>query len=297
MNKPWPLCIYHDHCNDGYTAAWAVWHRIYMLDSKPIELFPASYNKPAPDLATVANRDVIIVDFSYPRAVIDSMALTARSILILDHHKTAQADLSGYPDPEGCWGARGPGKNVFAIFDMNRSGAGIAWDFFHPGKPRPLLVNYVEDRDLWRFWMGENTKKVHAGLASFPFSLDSWDALAEDRHDNMLLLIGQGDAILRSNLKIINDIIATDKRYAVIEGYNVPVANMPGAFASDAGSIMAKGEMFSATYHDTASDRHFSLRSDEHGIDVSAIAKRFGGGGHFHAAGFSVPRSHPYASI
>jgi len=37
------------------------------------------------------------------------------------------------------------------------------------------------------------------------------------------------------------------------------------------------------------------LRSAEDGIDVSAIAKIYGGGGHTKAAGFAVPRDHPLA--
>jgi uncharacterized protein len=52
---------------------------------------------------------------------------------------------------------------------------------------------------------------------------------------------------------------------------------------------MAQGELFAACYWDTPAGRVFSLRSAGLGLDVSAIAKRFGGGGHLHAAGFSVP--------
>lgn len=64
---------------------------------------------------------------------------------------------------------------------------------------------------------------------------------------------------------------------------------MPYIFASDAGNRMAEGELFSASYFDTPEGRKFSLRSKEGGMDVSEIAKRFGGGGHARAAGFQVP--------
>lgn len=69
----------------------------------------------------------------------------------------------------------------------------------------------------------------------------------------------------------------------------VPVACLPYTLSSDAGHMMAKGEPFAACYWDTPEGRCFSLRSAEDGMDVSEIAKDYGGGGHKHAAGFRVP--------
>lgn len=74
-----------------------------------------------------------------------------------------------------------------------------------------------------------------------------------------------------------------------IGGYNVPVSNLPYAMSSDAGHIMGKGEPFAACYTDTEKGRVFSLRSSPEGVDVSEIAKQYGGGGHKHAAGFTIP--------
>lgn len=48
-------------------------------------------------------------------------------------------------------------------------------------------------------------------------------------------------------------------------------------------------------YYDTAEARHFGLRSADDGADVARIAQEYGGGGHRHASGFKVPRSHPLA--
>ena len=58
---------------------------------------------------------------------------------------------------------------------------------------------------------------------------------------------------------------------------------------------MAQGEPFAACYWDTEGARVFSLRSADDGLDVSEIAKQYGGGGHVRAAGFSVPRNHELA--
>jgi len=74
-----------------------------------------------------------------------------------------------------------------------------------------------------------------------------------------------------------------------IGGHDVPVANLPYTLTSDAGHRMAQGEPFAACYWDTPEGRVFSLRSSANGLDVSAIAADYGGGGHDNAAGFRMP--------
>src|SRR5688500_6169509 len=88
-----PLCIAHgSSCIDGLAAAWVV-HRALGDD---VEFVYASYGQDPPD---VAGRDVVIVDFSYKRPVLEAMAARARSVLVLDHHKSAAEDLAGLPEP------------------------------------------------------------------------------------------------------------------------------------------------------------------------------------------------------
>ena len=107
------VCIWHGNCQDGFGAAWAVRHA---LGEDNVEFYPGVYQEAPPD---VAGRDVMIVDFSYKRPVIDAMAEVARSIVIFDHHKSAAEDLAGLPLP----GVPQMAK-VAAVFDMERSGAG-----------------------------------------------------------------------------------------------------------------------------------------------------------------------------
>ena len=69
----------------------------------------------------------------------------------------------------------------FARFDMGRSGAVLAWDYFFggpsTGRPRPWIVEYVQDRDLWA-WKLPRSKEVSAYLRSLEanFSISSPDA-------------------------------------------------------------------------------------------------------------------------
>lgn len=286
-----PFCIYHANCADGFGAAWVV--RKY-FGPAGVDFHPGVYNQPPPD---VTGRDVIVVDFSYPRPVLDEMAKTARSILILDHHKSAAEDLAGLPAPGCDWentlmwvlamGDAGERK-VSALFDMNRSGAGLAWGFFFPCEWPPALLLHIEDRDLWRFEL-EHTREVTAALFSYPYDFDVWDELvqcAEEIAQGNAALLVEGEAILRKQDKDVRELIASAAHRIELAGHDVPALNCPHFFASEAGHILAKGEAFAACYYDSGTGRHFSLRSVADGLDVAEIARQFGGGGHKHAAGF-----------
>ncbi len=179
--------------------------------------------------------------------------------------------------------------NCEFIFDMNRSGAGLAWDFFFPSKERPRLIDHVEDRDLWRFNL-PGSADLHVAVMSYPLDFSWWDAWADKDVRGLDGLRAEGMAINRKLKQDIAHILGVATRRMVIGGVEVPVANLPYMMASEAAGDMAETAPFAATYYDSAKARHFSLRSrGETGMDVSEIAKRYGGGGHRNAAGFQMP--------
>lgn len=258
------ICIYHGNCADGFGAAWVV--RKALGD---IDFYPGKYQEPPPD---VTGKDVVMVDFSYKHPVLLEMAEKANSILILDHHKTAVEDLVDLP------------ANVTAKFDMEHSGAMLAWEHFFPDQEPPSLLLHIEDRDLWRFAL-QNTREIQANVFSHPYDFQVWDELMAA---NVETLVIEGKAIERKHFKDINELLGVVTRPMVIGGFNVQVANLPYIHSSDAGHQLAEGRPFGACYWDTPKGRVFSLRSTDNGVDVSAIAKQYGGGGHRNASGFMV---------
>lgn len=275
------ICIYHGNCADGFGAAWCVRHALRIGED---QFFAAVHGNPPPD---VTGKRVVMVDFAYKRPVIEQMAEQARSILILDHHKSAEADLAEYPEPPAdLTGHAGwiPESGVYALFDMERSGAGIAWDYFH-NTTRPRLIDHIEDRDLWRFRL-EGTREIQAAAFSYPYDFEVWDELM-DIHASELWR--EGVAIERKHHKDVAELVGVTRREMVLGGHRVPVANLPYTMVSDAAHMMAEGQPFAACYWDTPDGRTFGLRSTEAGIDVSEIATKYGGGGHKNAAGFRMP--------
>lgn len=275
------ICIYHGNCADGFGAAWVVRRAAqFRGDLKDWEFYPGVYQSLPPD---VTSKDVVIVDFSYKSEVIEQMLKTAKSILIIDHHKSAIEDLMRLePITSVGMDIR---EQLYFYFDMNHSGAMLAWKCYFPNEEAPQLLKHIEDRDLWKFLL-PGTREIQANLFSHPYDFDVWDDLMFSDLNN---LIAEGKAIERKHFKDINELLAVCKRRMVIGGHNVPVASLPYTLTSDAGNIMAEGEPFAVCYYDSPDGRNFSLRSKETGIDVSEIAKMYGGGGHKHAAGFKVP--------
>lgn len=262
--------IYHKNCFDGVTAAYVV-HRYCVQRRYPIPSFvAANYGDAPPD---VRGSGVVIVDFSYHRHVLEEMARVSSSMLVLDHHKTAEDDLKGLP---------------YAVFDMEKSGAGIAWDWFFVGKPRPWLVDCVEDRDLWRFKLPA-TKYQMAFIATVPMDFENWAQLFVM---DPAVVAEKGGAIqsyiTNYGIKAREHIVMMD-----IGGFWFPVMNLSYMNCSDHLNSLIDSSVFDrAASFFLRSDLkwQFSLRS-EGDFDVSAIAKMYGGGGHKHAAGFELDQA------
>ena len=250
------VVLYHAECMDGFGAAWALWKRFPRA-----RYIPVKHGFPPPD--TLNNRHVLMVDFSYHRETIEALAKQAASLYILDHHVTAQAALADFP---------------FAYFDMTRSGAVLAWEWVH-SEPVPWLLQYVQDKDLWQ-WKLESSREISAALASYPFEFAVWDQLQFET------LRVEGIGILRYENSLLEKIIkeATMISFA---GHMVPVVHSP-ILTSQIGERLSGDHPFCVIWHQKDHRRYFSLRSKDGGISVAKIAAQFGGGGHTHAAGFSV---------
>ena len=277
-----PLVIYHANCPDGFGAAVAAYCHFRKGDDCLCDFVAASFGQPPPE---VMQRQVYIVDFSYKRPVLEAMCRAAQSVTILDHHISAEQDLAGLEAEHA---------NLQVVFDMEKSGAVLTWEFFHRTPP-PRLLLHIQDRDLWRFAL-EGTNDVYAALLARPFEFRAWAGLI-DAGELPAALFVEGEAINRYR----REMIAVHRDKAVIgsiDGCQVPVVNCYDEIASDLLGELALDHPFAAGYQDQGTLRKWSLRSSATGADVAEIAKRFGGGGHQHAAGFitRLPEGHLHIS-
>ena len=262
MSGTKPLVIYHGGCLDGFTAAWCMYQRF----GAEAEYTPAFYGQTAPE---VKGREVYLVDFSYPREMLLRMHAEAASLLVLDHHKTAEEDLKGLE---------------WAQFDMNRSGAGMAWDWAFPHKPRPVFVDYVEDRDLWRFAL-ESSKAVNAYISAQEMTLSRWDELSKL---TCIYMASAGQGVLHYVDRYVREMSLQAQKQPFLGYADIPVVNAPYINTSELVGALAEGALFAVGWFLRGDGKvQYSLRSRGE-FDVSALAKSQGGGGHKNAAGFVI---------
>ncbi|HLG71481.1 MAG TPA: DHHA1 domain-containing protein [Chloroflexota bacterium] len=260
------IVIYHSDCPDGFTAAWAAW-----LLHPDATFVPASHGDPPPD---VKGKDVVIADFSYDLATVRRVREDASTFALLDHHQSA-LELAGEP---GC------------VIDQSRSGAAITWDYFHPnGSKRPPIVDYVQDRDLWRHEL-PHSREVSAYIASLSFKFDEWSAAAKVLAEDLPNAVSQGEAIERFTHKAIARMVkrAYTVSFPTPKGEaRVPAVNT-AENVSDVLHELSENQPFAVAYAYKDGMWKCSLRSSQDGEDVARIAEQFGGGGHKHAAGFET---------
>jgi len=255
-----PLVLYHAQCLDGFAAAWVAFQRFGGANEYRAIQFGEPLKYP------IDGREVLILDFSFPRTELLAMKERAASLLVLDHHLTAKEDLAGLE---------------FAHFDLERAGCTLAWDWFFRDEPRPWLLNYVEDKDLWR-WKLPGSQEVAAALQSYSRSFTQWNKLLARGLD---ALVAEGRPILRYKNRLI-ETAASRVKMIDFEGHRIPVVSSC-ILQSEIGGRLSAEHPFVAIVFETEGRRVWSLRSQEgRGVDVAAIARRHGGGGHPNAAGF-----------
>lgn len=266
------VILYHANCPDGFGAAYAAWKKYG--DTAHYEA--VSYGNPAPH--HLENKEVYVLDFSYPKEILLELENKVAKLVVLDHHIGSKEAVESVREH---------------IFDNNRSGAGIAWEYFHPESPLPLLLAHIQDRDIWRHELPHG-KEIGAYLGTIPFTFESFEETAQKMEDEKGLqeIIEKGHAY-SEYFDFVCTEIADKAEEVEFEGYTVLATSAPGLFRSDVGHQLAvKKGPFAIVWQLKEQHWQCSLRGDGT-IDLSEIAKKYGGGGHHDAASFRVPMQQP----
>lgn len=280
-----PIIFYHASCADGFGAAYAAWKRF----GDDAEYVAVKYGdiKTTDDLpVNVTDRDVYILDFSFPFDVMIFITEEAAHTTWLDHHKSAFEMWCATEPFTATSFYHGHNDYQTVTLDNTKSGAMLAYEHFHGTNHYPALFTYIDDYDRWQFRF-DNTKPFNKALWSMtPWSFEQWDELAHRSTTELEPFVDMGRAFLRDHSARVSKHIE-HSRMCSIAGKPGLAINAPGYVSSDAGHELA---VQSGTYGMTYTiDEHLmvkaSLRSNGD-YDVSALAKTLGGGGHKNAAGF-----------
>lgn len=274
------VVLYHSKCPDGFGAAYAAWKKF----GDDAEYIPAKYGDHLPELA---GRDVYLVDFSYEtEAEMKKLEHEASRLVVLDHHQSNQPLVEAVHEH---------------VFDAQRSGATIAWKYFHPGEPMPLLFRILEDGDLYRYSLPE-TRDIFSYLLAMPYEFPAWETLMQKLEDET----GRKEIITIAHnyteyFYALSKLSIDSAKLVTFEGYECYFASTHPAMSmkSYVGHELAVKQAPLALVVTAHPDGYgVSIRGDG-SVDVSKIAQKYGGGGHPNASGFFIPNgeSMPWAEI
>lgn len=263
------IIIYHKDCPDGFSSAWAAWRK-FKNKAEYIAVDPKHLPEKLPK-----NKLVFAIDTSFSPKNLNKLIDRGNNVTVIDHHPSEENDVKLSPK---------------FVFDLKHSGAVLAWNFFHPQKKMPILLKTIEDLDLWRFKM-PNTKEISTYIEMLDFDFSTWDKLARDIENpkRQKLIIQEGTVILKYKEKITLNIVKR-AQLVMFEGIKTYASNSV-VLRSETGNILAKKILppMSIVWSVKKDGRTWIGLYSDGSVDISKIAKKYGGGGHKAAAGFVLP--------
>jgi oligoribonuclease NrnB/cAMP/cGMP phosphodiesterase (DHH superfamily) len=274
-NDPQPLVLYHGrNCPDGFASALAAW--LYYEGKAEFVGLDHGDVKTVDDLPALAGRAVYVLDFSFADNILRAIEERAAKLVLLDHHLSAAEKLTGFKCRCGV-----------VHFDMKKSGARMAWEFFHPAKPVPDLIRFVEDRDIW-VWQYPQSAGFLAALDMEPFYFFRWQHIADFDAPQLAAFIQRGQA-MDDKFNNLADLVAESARTITFNGVQGLMVNSPGVFHSQVGDLLCKksGTFALLWTVDKTGVVKCGLRSRS-GFNCIDLAASMGGGGHAQACGFKM---------
>ncbi|MBI5401631.1 hypothetical protein HZB05_02265 [Candidatus Wolfebacteria bacterium] len=261
------VVLYHNNCDDGFGAAWAAWKKFKNKASY------VGVDHQALPPTGLKNKIVYFVDFCYTNPkVMEKIFKENKQVVIIDHH-VSQIDVAKKFSTEFVYG------------DKN-SGSVLTWKYFHPGKPAPRFLRHIEDIDLWKFKL-PHTKEFIASIEASDCNFSSWDKYVADFENpkKRKKYLEEGKAIVKYQNYLVK-LFGNAARPVVIDGQKAFAINS-AILDSELGNYLYRKHKAIGIvwYYKNGKEIKVSLRSGD-GIDVSKIAKKFGGGGHKAASGF-----------
>jgi len=270
------ICFHHND-PDGCASGAIVRHAL----GKDVPLIESDYDVTVIPWEKVEQAErVIVVDFSFPREDMIRLA-DGREFIWIDHHKSAMLEFEEI------------GRDWKGIRDISEAGCVLTWKYFFPNQPTPKAIVLIGDRDIWR-WAEKDTGAFNESLYNRNHLADNdalWEPLFKDDQETLARMIKEGEWLREINLDNVDRLMRGRSFEVQFERYKTLAVNASGN--GDIGNYgRERGYEIVYCYMDKMQPDGLAtvvtLFSNK--VDVSEIAKKYGGGGHAGAAGFSFPR-------
>jgi uncharacterized protein len=277
------LVLFHANCDDGMGAAWAAYK---VLGTKGVDYIPVQYGRTPPSFY---GKCVYILDFSFPPEILLDVSKNAKQVIMLDHHKSAMKDWQPLLDKNNIYTNN---DNLSVKFDMNKSGAGLAWEHFSPYKQMPIMIKHIQDNDLWLREITGTTEFIRH-LRTYEKDFSTWDQIeVETSGSGYLKFLSDGLTMSKFFNSQVEDLMKDPGPMPVtIREHTGLMINSGHHFKDELGHALADvARTFGMTYFFDKGNVKCSLRSPKGSlVDVSLLAKLYGGGGHATSAAMVIP--------
>jgi uncharacterized protein len=268
------IIMYHGGCPDGFGGAYAAWKK-FGDSAEYIPLY-----REEPHSTEFEGAHLYFIDFTYPQEVMDAYVQQAAHVTVLDHHEGIKEVVESMPEH---------------VYSEEKSGATLAWEYFHPETATPKLLQYIQDDDTYQFKLPD-TRAVLCYVTAQPQTFEAWDEMMQQLEgDSTRETILNKARIYAEYFEILADIAVDKAKIVEFEGYQCYFANVfpLKPLRSRVGNLLAKkmppiGLVVSAHPNGYG----VSIRGDGT-VDVAAIAQKYGGNGHTSSAGFAIPHDGP----
>jgi len=257
------LIIYHSADFDGKFSRDVV--ETYLNDNQ--ESFKSvGWNHNEKTIEIDRYKNVYIVDL--PITCAQDFENNLGKITWIDHHA---AVIEQYKD-----------LKVKGLRRVGRGACELCFNYLFPHEELPKSLELVSSHDVWD--LSEETENFQYGLRTI-----------DEKYQNLWDSNGKIDEILDTGKTILkyqvaqNKILMKNARYIEFEGYKTICMNNSIGGSEIFDSIDPETYDIMLTYHNTKDNEWaYSVYSKKE-IDVSIIARKFKGGGHYHAAGATLP--------
>lgn len=269
------VCIHHKDCVDG-TAAAAV-----VLKKYPhAHVFPIAHGYAPEEIDTIIDlvpndAHVYIVDTTVGLA---ELLPRGYAITVIDHHVSERTRMEEVAHTH---------TNLTYIFDNKKSGASLAWSYLFPSDEVPMLIRHVEDNDLWKKALGEDTEHVVNYLSLWN---NDPHTVAELLGEPIASITEKGRMITSYAHTQVGKLILLEPITLRIGSHDILAYNITDHQSACGNTLSKENDAAVALYTIVGAHVKISFRSHEH-HEPSALtlAMTLGGGGHRNASGAKVP--------
>ncbi len=275
------VVIYHKNCPDGFASAWTAWKKYEDTAS----YIAASYGDPIPE--GIEGKEVYVLDFSYDATRLGDLESKAGRLVVIDHHKGGEAHVKATKEH---------------VFDLEHSGAYLAWQYFHPAEKIPDFIEYLSDGDI-NIYTRPDAKTICIYICATEKKFDAFEKIYKEMED----VDRRGEAVEKGELLLtyrdfILEPAVNSVHFINLAGTILPAVNAVFPMDEKSNLIHKMYDVYppvAMSYRYDEGEWKCSLRSNGD-FDCTVLAGKFGGSGHKGSSGFSIkaePHVFPFTIV